>query len=75
MLWHHDMETAIRYAMVDMTTGGARILTSAPLRESMSGTITNMLPWGIALNRPFSVRWCRRREAGGGGFEAGLRFL
>ena len=74
VLWHHDMETAIRYPLLDMNDLGVRILTAAPLVEGMTGTAVNLLPTGKAINRPCSVRWARPRQEGQA-FEAGLRFL
>ena len=74
VLWHHDMETAIRYPLVDMTDDGGRILTATPLVEGMTGIAMNLLPQGKAINRPCSVRWVRPREQSRG-YEAGLRFM
>ncbi len=74
MLWHHDMETAIRYPLIDLNDGGVRILTATPLVEGMTGTAVNLLPTGKRINRPCTVRWARRRKEGRA-YEAGLRFL
>ncbi|MCH8006033.1 MAG: PilZ domain-containing protein [Planctomycetes bacterium] len=74
VLWHHDMETGIRYPLLDMTDAGARILTAVPLIKGMTGTARHLLPKGTAINRPCTVRWTRPRS-GSRAFEAGLRFL
>jgi hypothetical protein len=74
VLWHHDMETAIRYPLVDLNEEGVRILTAAPLVEGMTGTAVNLLPTGKPINRPCTVRWARRRDEAQA-YEAGLRFL
>lgn len=74
ILWHHDMETAIRYPLVDLNELGVRILTAAPLSEGMTGTAVNLLPTGKPIKRPFTVRWARRRNEAQA-YEAGLRFL
>ena len=74
VLWHHDMETAIRYPLVDLNDHGVRILTAAPLAEGMTGTAVNLLPTGKPINRPCTVRWSRPRDESRA-YEAGLRFL
>ncbi len=74
IVWHHDMETAIRYPLVDRTDEGVRILTATPLVKGMTGTAMHLLPKGATINRPCTVRWSRPREESRG-FEAGLRFL
>ena len=74
VLWHHDMETGIRYPLLDMNDAGARILTAVPLIKGMTGTARHLLPKGTAINRPCTVRWTRPRS-GSCAFEAGLRFL
>ncbi|MHC4414830.1 MAG: PilZ domain-containing protein [Planctomycetota bacterium] len=61
VLWHHDMETAIRYPLVDLTGDGVRILTAAPLVEGMTGTAVHLLPKGNRINRPCTVCWVRPR--------------
>ena len=71
--WHHDPDTAVRYAVLDIGDGGARIRSSAPLRKGMSGTAIKLLPIGDALHRMCTVSWAR--PAGpDGSFEIGLRF-
>ena len=74
LLWHHDMETAIRYPLIDLADDGARILTATPLIKGMTGTAATLLPEGISLNRPCSVCWCRPRSEGSG-YETGLQML
>ena len=71
--WHHDMLTAIRYRVLDISEGGARIVTSAPLIEGMTGTAVTLLPKGTPINRLCSVCWSRP-PALSGAFEVGLRF-
>ena len=74
ILWHHDIETAIRYPLVDLNDGGVRILTATPLTEGMTGIAVNLLPTGKPINRPCTVCWVRRRDEAKA-YEAGLRFL
>jgi len=71
--WHHDMPTAIRYRVLDISEDGARIVTSAPLIEGMTGTAVTLLPKGTRINRLCSVCWSRP-PALSGAFEVGLRF-
>ncbi len=74
VLWHHDIETAIRYPVIDRTDTGLRIMCATPLIEGMTGIAANLLPEGMPINRPCSVCWSRPRALGRG-FEAGIRLL
>ena len=71
--WHHDPETPIRYGVLDIGEGGARIRSSAPLLKGMSGTAVKLLPAGEVLHRMCTVSWVRPAEPEGS-FEIGLRF-
>jgi hypothetical protein len=71
--WHHDPETAVRYPVLDLGEGGARIRSSTPLRKGLSGTAIKLLPTGEALHRMCTVAWSRPSEPEGP-FEIGLRF-
>jgi hypothetical protein len=73
ILWHHDPETPVRYPVLDLGEGGARIQSGTPLLEDMSGTAVKLLPKGETINRMCTVSWIRA-SATGGPFEIGLRF-
>jgi hypothetical protein len=71
--WHHDPDTAVRYAVLDIGEGGACIRSSAPLLKGMSGTAVKLLPTGDTLHRMCTVSWVQPSEPEGS-FEIGLRF-
>jgi hypothetical protein len=71
--WHHDPDTPVRYAVLDIGDGGARILSATPLRNGMSGTAVKLLPRGEAVHRMCTVAWSRRQQDDDP-FEIGLRF-
>jgi hypothetical protein len=71
--WHHDPGTAVRYAVLDLGDGGARIRSTTPLLRGMSGTAVKLLPTGVILHRLCTVWWSRPADADGA-FEIGLRF-
>ncbi len=73
VLWHHDMQTAVRYRVTDLSDGGAHILSTAPLIRGMTGTAVRLLPKGAAINRLCTVSWIKP-PALGGPFEVGLHF-
>ncbi len=73
VVWHHDHGTPVRYAVVDVSEGGMRILSATPLLKGMSGTAVKFLPQGEPINRSFTVAWSRP-PAVSGAFEVGLQF-
>jgi len=70
--WHHDPGTSVRYRVLDLGEGGARMLSAIPLLKGLSGTAVRLLPAGQVLHRMCTVTWLRPAE--GGWFEVGLRF-
>ncbi len=70
--WHHDPDTPVRFPVLDIGDGGARILSATPLGKGMSGTAVKLLPTGETIHRMCTVAWSRQTEAGGP-FEIGLR--
>jgi hypothetical protein len=73
ILWHHDPDTPVRYPVLDIGDGGARIRSTMPLIKGMSGTAVKLLPTGEAIHRMCTVSWSRSLEPDGP-FEIGLRF-
>ena len=71
--WHHDPDTPVRYPVLDIGDGGARIRSATPLRKGMSGTAVKLLPRGEAVHRMCTVSWSRPPRHDGP-FEIGLRF-
>ena len=55
--WSHDFNTPVRYAVVDRSDGGLRIISQFPLNEGMTGLITRYLPEGRSVNQPVMVAW------------------
>jgi hypothetical protein len=72
--WSHAAESPIRYVVLDMSEGGARIASTLPLREGMTGTVLSLLPSGTPIQRKFQLMWCRPGTGPASGYEAGLRF-
>ena len=73
VLWHHDPQTAVRYPVLNLSDGGARIQSAAPLFKGMSGTAVKLLPTGRPISRMCTVSWTRAPDLDGS-FEIGLRF-
>jgi len=74
--WLHDMNTRIRYRIVDASDHGFRIRTSLPLAEGMTGIAMKLLPEGTLIDRAVWVMWSNRvrdHSDPGPHFEAGLR--
>jgi hypothetical protein len=71
--WHHDPQTPVRYALLDIGDGGARIRSRTPLLKGLSGTAIKLLPHGNQLHRMCTVSWVRA-TAPDGSFEIGLAF-
>jgi hypothetical protein len=74
VLWHHDPSTIVRYRLVNVSDGGLRIMSSAPLIDGMTGMALAVLPEGDHLDRPIMVRWQHPSE-NGRGWEIGLTYL
>ncbi len=72
IIWHHDPNTTIRYRVLDISDGGARILSTTPLMAGMNGTAVKLLPKGSPVNRPCMVSWSASNEQGT--HEVGLTF-
>jgi hypothetical protein len=71
--WHHDPGTSVRYRILDLSDGGARVLSSIPMVKGLSGTAVRLLPIGTTLHRMCTVTWVRPSRIDGV-FEIGLRF-
>ena len=71
--WHHDPDTPVRFPVLDIGEGGARILSATPLSKGMSGTAVKLLPRGEAIHRMCTVSWSRPQQDNGP-YEIGLRF-
>lgn len=74
ILWHHDLETMIRYRIVDAGDGGFRIVTATPILEGMTGMAVKLLPGGQQLDRPIMVGWLGEPDERGER-EVGLRYF
>lgn len=76
VVWHHEGRTPVRYSVLDVSEGGARVLSSMPLVKGMSGSAVKLLPGGTAIMRPCQVSWMRPASAGGSklAYEVGLTF-
>ena len=74
VVWHHDLETPVRYRIVDAGDGGLRILTVAPILEGMTGMAVRLLPGGQTLDRPVMVSWLGEPDEHDER-EVGLRFF
>ena len=74
LVWNHDLQTAMRYRVMDAGDGGYRIRTSAPLVEGMTGMVIRMLPGrGERIDQPVMVVWMHPADGADGEYEAGLR--
>lgn len=72
LLWHHDLETPMRYRITDACDGGYRIRSSAPMLTGMTGMALRLLPEGRPLDHPVMVVWC---HADGREYEIGLEAI
>ncbi len=72
LIWHHDVNTRIRYRVKDVSDGGFRIRSTTPLFKGTTGTALSLLPEGQTLDVAIMVVWCRE-DPENGGYEAGLR--
>jgi hypothetical protein len=78
LLWHHDPSRACTYETVDTSESGARVRTSCPLLEGMTGVALRLNPGELPIDRTVMVVWCRGIRDGAGRLthhEAGLRFF
>ena len=69
LIWHHDVDTMLRYRILDASDGGFRLRSSTPMLTGMTGMVLRLLPEGRAMDQPVMVAWCRRD---GGEYEIGL---
>ena len=72
--WHHELETPIRYEVIDSSEGGFRIRSSMPMLEGMTGFALKLLPEGTPVNRTVMIVWTGP-SASGEGSEFGLNFI
>jgi len=73
LVWNHDLQTPLRYQVIDAGDGGYRIHCSSPLLEGTTGMVIRLLPGrGRQMAQPVKVAWSRQSELSTG-FEAGLR--
>lgn len=76
VVWNFDLDTPMRYAVIDAGDGGYRIHSSHPVQEGTTGMVLRLLPGrGQALDQPVMVAWTRPSDAGdaAAGFDVGLR--
>ena len=80
IMWHHRPQAPVRLHTLDVSEGGARVLTTCCLPEGMTGTAIELL--GAMdrhlIGRTVTVVWSKavRRDDGRlDHFEAGLRFF
>jgi hypothetical protein len=73
VVWNHDLDTTLRYQVIDAGDGGYRIRTSLPMLEGTTGMVLRMLPGrGRSLDQPVMVAWSRKADEAAG-FDVGLR--
>jgi len=78
LLWHHDPSRMCAYETLDTSESGARVRTSCPLLEGMTGVAVCLRPGELSIDRTVMVAWCRGMRDGAGRLthhEAGLRFF
>jgi hypothetical protein len=78
MFWHHDPADMCRYVTLDLSNTGARLRTSAPLPEGMTGVAMTAKSSDEQIERTVMVVWSRSiRDSDGNTthHEAGLRFI
>jgi hypothetical protein len=74
LVWHHDLDSPVRYRILDASDGGFRIRTSLPMVEGMTGMALALLPEGTPINRPVMIAWTTLTRDGAE-HEAGLRYF
>ncbi|MFO0961478.1 MAG: hypothetical protein U0625_01075 [Phycisphaerales bacterium] len=78
VLWHHDPMRSCAYETSDTSESGARIRSTCPLLDGMTGVAVCLNPGEIVIDRTVMVVWSRGiRDADGRvtHHEAGLRFF
>jgi hypothetical protein len=78
MFWHHDPAELCRYVTLDLSNTGARLRTSTPLPEGMTGVAMTARSCDEQIERTVMVVWSRSiRDIDGNTthHEAGLRFI
>lgn len=74
LVWNHDLDTPMRYRVLDAGDGGYRIRTSSPLVDGMTGMVIRLLPGkGTRLDQAVMVAWVHATDDESGQYEAGLR--
>src|SRR5688500_1868184 len=72
LVWNHDLETIVRYHVIDAGDGGYRVRSSLPLLEGTTGMVLRLLPSrGQQLDQPVMVAWSTQQSDGS--FEIGLK--
>ncbi len=74
IVWNHDLESAVRYPVLDASDRGFRIRSSMPLSAGTTGIALRLLPEGHPLDRSLVVIWTRPCPTGDG-HEVGLRLF
>lgn len=73
MVWNYDLNTTMRYRVIDAGDGGYRIHSSLPMLVGTTGMVLRLLPSrGQQLDQPVMVAWTRARP-NGDGYDIGLR--
>lgn len=73
LVWNYDLNTPLRYSVIDAGDGGYRIHTSLPVTAGTTGMVLRLLPgFGQSLDQPVMVAWVRPVEEAQG-FDVGLR--
>ena len=73
--WHHHPSEAVRYRLINESTGGCLIQSSVPLIEGMTGTVTGRLPSDTSrasTTVSVLVAWTRHAS---GAWHIGLRYF
>lgn len=72
--WHHDLDSTLRYELLDVSEGGICIRSGFPVLEGMMGTVLNLLPRGKVINQSAMVAWIRPVSQGSA-YEIGIRYV
>ncbi len=78
VLWHHDPTRSCAYETNETSESGARIRSTCPLLDGMTGVAVCLNPGEVIIDRTVMVVWSRGiRDAAGRvtHHEAGLRFF
>lgn len=72
LVWNHDLDTPVRYRVIDAGDGGYRIRSAINMLEGTTAMVLRLLPGrGQQLDQPVMVAWSR--AINDGEFEIGLR--